>query len=532
MIRTKILADYCTKRLLKFSIEDDILLIENYALIIVDNKTTIFNKEWKFIPPEFDNERKYEGDLETNGYVYEFGGRWYIQEWETGEEEISMQELAYIGEPNTRVAMNSFIGIHSGNEILNGVGIYKNWIQKAKFLGIKNLGICEKNTLTGVINFQNICAKNDMKSIIGMSISVSDGSETFDVKLYAQNFEGWLNLLELNKIINVDEKLFISVEQLLSHLGGIFLIADPKTLKFGDMTTDLYGAINYYQIDTVVFENEDIDKEYIDNFEKYLRSDLRPILLVDAYYLEQEDWRAREILWGISKKFDFKTKNQYFKSNDEIAKELIQMFGKGFDSWVKLFQESSANLEKLVENCNFKYDTVNRRLPKYEMTKVESVKFDTNEELFLHYIKQGFIDRKVSTKKHEEYIKRLKIEISVLKKGDVIDYFLITRDFIQESHDQDILVGIGRGSAGGSLVSYLLGIIQINPLELDLLFERFLNEGRMGKMGDCKAYKIQSHDGQSIILNEGSLLKIKRNEKIKIISVEGLQFNDEIIKYN
>ena len=91
-----------------------------------------------------------------------------------------------------------------------------------------------------------------------------------------------------------------------------------------------------------------------------------------------------------------------------------------------------------------------------------------------------------------------------------------------------MLTGIGRGSAGGSLVSYLLGIIQINPMEFDLLFERFLNIGRMGEFRECDAFEIETDQG-IIKLNEGSLIKIVRNEKETVIFVEQLLEGDEII---
>jgi len=433
--------------------------------------------------------------------------------------------------------MKSFIGVHSGNEILNGVGVYKNWIKKAKFLGIKNLGICEKNTLAGVIDFQKQCEENDLKSLIGLTIPIQIGNDTGDIKLYVENLTGWLNLLELNKIINIDEKLAITFDQLSQYKDGLIIIADPKTMLYGELNTEEYLMLDYYQVDTVIFENEDVDKEYMINFSKYLTSDLEPILFNDAYYLEKEDWRAREILWGVAKKFDFKTRNQYFKSNDEIAKELMLLFNVGNDSWVKLFKKSVSNLETLVKSCNFKYDTKNRRLPKYQMTEWEAERFESNEDCFIHYIKQGFKDRKVPKEKQAEYIERLKIEIDVLKKGNVLDYFLITRDFIKESHDQNILVGIGRGSAGGSLVSWLLGIIQINPIDLDLLFERFLNEGRMGQMDKCKAYKFKSETGEELILNEGTLVKIRYGNEYddlveSIVYVEQVQEGDEILNWN
>ena len=159
-------------------------------------------------------------------------------------------------------------------------------------------------------------------------------------------------------------------------------------------------------MDTVAFENEDEDIDYTNNLEKFLLSDLEPIAIYDAYYLEQEDFEAREALWKIGKKFDSKTNNQYFKNYDQYAKELIQMFEDGNNSWIKLFKKAVANLDLLVSECNFEYDTVNRRLPRYEMTPEEKKQFKSNEDFFMHLIKKGF--EKKGVEKSKEYIDRLK----------------------------------------------------------------------------------------------------------------------------
>ncbi len=113
------------------------------------------------------------------------------------------------------------------------------------------------------------------------------------------------------------------------------------------------------------------------------------------------------------------------------------------------------------------------------MTDEEKEKFETNEDLFWHLIEDGF-KRKIKND-HDKYLKRIEKEFSVIEMGNVVDYFLILWDIIKFARSNGILVGVGRGSAGGSIISYLLDIIQLNPLEFDLLFERFLNEGRIKK---------------------------------------------------
>jgi DNA polymerase-3 subunit alpha len=146
----------------------------------------------------------------------------------------------------------------------------------------------------------------------------------------------------------------------------------------------------------------------------------------------------------------------------------------------------------------------------------------------MNIVKKGFKDREV--KDAEKYVARLKKEIAVLKMGDVIDYFLSLHDIIRYAKSKKMLTGIGRGSAGGSLVAYLMGIIQVDPLRFDLLFERFLNSGRMGKFEERPSYIIEA-DGETLEFEEGSLVRIKRDSKETVVFVHEVVEGDEIIRY-
>lgn len=514
MIPTKELKKYCESKLLDFELsEDGILMLDNKEYCIVDDQETLFDSDFTFLPSS---------EFDVDGYVYKFGGRWYLQDIE--EKEGQLKELLNIGKAKQKLPIINFLGIHSGNEMLNGVGTYKKWLKKAKFLGVKALGICENKSLSGVIAFQTICKDNDIKPIIGMVIPIESDLGKYRIKAYAKNFEGWQSLLKFNEILNVEGKTHVSEEILKENAESIHIIIDPKETQF-NIKPDF---IKYYQLDTVIFEEEEKDIDYINNLEAYLKSSMEPIAIYDAYCPEQDEWDVREKLWGISKVFDYRTKNQYFKNTDQYALEFISMFEETDKSWVKIFKKSMVNLQGLVDSCNFEYDLTNRHLPKYFMTEEECEKFSTNEDFFMHLIKKGFKERGITG--GQKYIDRLKKEIKILKDGDVIDYFLITYKIIKAAKENDTLVGIGRGSAGGSLVSYLLGIIQIDPLEFDLLFERFLNPGRMGEWKECKAYEIETNEGK-IRLNEKSLVRVMRNQKEMPIFVEDLKEGDEIIRY-
>lgn len=510
---------YCISMLLDFEIDGDVLSIDDKKYLILNDEINLIDEDGDFEPDSV-----FKLDETMEGFVYEFGGRWYTQ---VKDEDLQLNELVYVGNAKQKLPTKSFLGIRSGYELMNGIGLYKDWIAKAKFLGIETLGICEKNTLGGVLAFQSECKNANIKSIIGMTIPIK-GSEVYDVKLYAKNFQGWLNLLKLNTIINVDMKPSISEEILKESLEGLFLVVDPKNTSYAQVD-QIKEIVNFYQLDTANFLNQDRDEKYIDNLEKFMVSDLEPISITDAFYLEQQDFRTRESIWTINKAFDDKTDNQYLKNKDQLAKELILMFEEGNKSWVPLFKRSVANESLLIEGCTFEYDTDTRHLPRYIMSEEESANFNTNEELFLHIVKKGFKDRNINDP--QRYIARLKKEIAVLKMGDVIDYFLSLHDIIGYAKRQKMLTGIGRGSAGGSLVAYLMGIIQVDPLRFDLLFERFLNEGRMGRFEDRPSFKITQEDGSVIEFEEGSLVRIKRDNKETVVFVHELVEGDDIIIY-
>jgi len=514
--------EYCKRMLLdvKINNEDDrvILELEGKEYIVLPIDTFLFDQEFSFVP--IDNDPK-------DGYIYRFNGRWYTQD---NSDTVQLLELKNIGKAVSKIPTNNFLGIHSGTELLNGVGLYKDWIKKAKFLGVTSLGIVEKNTLAGVIEFQAKCKDNEIKPITGMSITVQDKDEhMFELKCYAKDFSGWQNLLKFNKIINVEEKGIVTKEFLDNNKDGLILVVDPKSTEYKEYFEDF----DYFQLDSAIFSNEDTDETYVSNAQSFSSCNIKPVAICDAYYIEKDDAAVREILWNIAKAYDDKSENQYFKSNDQYIEEINEQYENNYyeDDRLKNYIDLAiSNQDNIVRECNFIYDTTSRHLPKYQMSEEEAKQYGTKENLFTSLIKEGFKTRKIPIEKQEEYLKRVKYEVSILKRGNVVDYFLTTYNIMKFARSKNILTGIGRGSAGGCLVSYLLNIVHLDPIKLDLMFERFLNEGRMGKMVECKAFEIETEDGTKYKLNERSVLKINRDGKELNIFVDDLLETDLIVK--
>jgi DNA polymerase-3 subunit alpha len=189
------------------------------------------------------------------------------------------------------------------------------------------------------------------------------------------------------------------------------------------------------------------------------------------------------------------------------------------------------NLNKVCSEINFNIPTGVFRLPEYEMTEEESKLYSISEDLFYELINRGF-EEKISGKVKNEaiYFERLQEEIDVIKRGGFISYFLILRDIINWCATQGIWVGMGRGSAAGSLVSYLLGIVKIDPIHYKLLFSRFLNSGRIGKMVDKEFLIIQLED-KEIQIESNSDVIVNRNGKEISIKASEITINDNLIKW-
>ena len=160
------------------------------------------------------------------------------------------------------------------------------------------------------------------------------------------------------------------------------------------------------------------------------------------------------------------------------------------------------NADMIAENCNFEIPTDSRHLPRYEMTKEEKKKYTSNEDMFDSLIYEGLENKPELLEDYSEdvLVERIERESKIIKFGDVVDYFLILRDIVNWCKENNILLGAGRGSASGSLISYLFGIINTHPLKFNLLFERFLTRGRLGHFEKKKMYEVILEDGTKKVL--------------------------------
>jgi DNA polymerase-3 subunit alpha len=468
------------------------LVIQPKTLLLPDStvlNSTIFDQEFQINLSDEENLLVDEVDY----LLFQFGNRWYYVNDLVPEE---IKEFKYLGTATLTFSDTKFpyLGVHGGYELCNGSREYKDWIKKAQFLGIDTLGICELNTLAGTLPFQEECLKSKIKPIIGQTITIlTDAKAKMNIKLYVKNAEGWQNLLWINKIINVDNGgEFIKEEQLFNRYiktEGLVCVLTPEvdlTKYWGDHKFDHYFAEFFYQIDFVEWSSNSKDEQWLNSLRKYFDNYIHiidPILICDSYYLEKGDYDIKKLLNNIGKiGFKNQSKDQHFKTIDEVYLQISQLFKEDDERWNLILELGLESLNKLTAEINFKIPTGVFRLPEYEMTVHEEEKFGSNENLFYELVNDGY-EKKIAGKVNNEavYLDRMQEEIEVIKRGGFISYFLMLRDIIDWCKSQNIWVGMGRGSAAGSLISYLLDIVRIDPIHYKLLFSRFLNAGRIGK---------------------------------------------------
>jgi len=479
--------NWCELNKLDFS-----FIEKNSSLIQVDQRSFVIikSKDGILFNDDFTLQlNKYEIDLinqhAVENYLLEFGGKWYYSLID--DEQVTLKPFKYIGKAKLSDNFDfPYLGVHGKYDLCNGSRDYEDWIIKAQFLGIDTIGLCETNTLAGTLAFQVACEKMGIDYIIGEEVLVRDTklNEEFFVKLYVKNDRGWENLLLINSEVNVHNgEKFIELDKLIELSKNLVCTTTHLNPKHIKKMKDSFEHL-YFQFDTVKYLSDEKDKEHLLNLKNYMDNFLDvidPVLICDSYYLDVEDSHIRHTLNKIGKtNFYNQSADQYFKSTDDIFCQIIPLFKEEDDRLEALVEKSLLSLQEIKRVCGFTIETGVFHLPQYELTEKEKESFKTNEDLFWHLISTSVEEKiKGKVKDINVYWERIEKEADVLQRGGFIDYFLVLWDIVNWCDSQGIMSGVGRGSAAGSLIAYLLGLVKVDPIKYDLIFERFLNESRM-----------------------------------------------------
>lgn len=556
-----------------YSLRHDVLVIPGFGRCLIQEDYQHIFKEDKIDGKVsfyvIENIQFLQGD-NIDYVVFPFGLRWYYADIRGDLSEVQFKILRWLGPTPVQETKVDFypLGIHSGYELLNGSGLLSDWCKKAKWLGYKGLGVIDRNTLASTLDLQKSATGEGLKYVFGYSTTVDLGKETIGIKLYAQTTKGFKNLLRIQKIVCIDnlDKKSIGWVDLLNHADGCVIVFDKLCGEWlakqindteSQLLVDIIKAFDgwcYFQVDVTEYKADRIDskvlisqKVYFDSFYEggvEYKLDIRPVLIQDVYYLDKEDWKNKILL----NKVDIgaaheQSDKQYLKTLDELYDEFADIFSEKYGD--EVFDDMCMATADIIENADAAYDLTENYAPRYDMTESEQVKYGDVLSMFNALIEEGF-KRLVPEGEEEVYRERVEYEKYILTSTDNVDYILITWDELNWAQSHGILTGIGRGSAGGSLVLYLMGITNIDPIKYNLIFERFLLPERAGlepaevtKMcgqvqSDCyveleldngKTYKFDV-DAEFMVTRGGERIKVFADE---LLPEDDIQFDNNDI---
>ena len=386
--------------------------------------------------------------------------------------------------------------VHTEYSLLDGSNKINEYVSRVKELGMKSAAITDHGVMFGCIDFYKAAKAAGIKPIIGCEVYVAPGSRFdkekgkeedryYHLVLLAETQEGYQNLIKIVSYGFVDGFYYkprVDMELLEQYHEGIIALSAclagevARNLARGFYEEGKEAALRYEKIfgkGNFFLELQDhgIPEQRQVNHELIRMSRETGIELVatnDVHYTYSSDAEAHDILLCVQT-------GKSLKDENRMRYEGGQYYVKSEEEMRRLFPyapEAIENTGKIAERCNVEIEFGVTKLPRFDVPAGYTA-WEYLNKLCFEGLDKRYTDNK------EELRNRLNYELGVIKDMGYVDYFLIVWDFIRYAREQGIMVGPGRGSAAGSLVSYTLGITKLDPIKYDLLFERFLNPERV-----------------------------------------------------
>lgn len=410
---------------------------------------------------------------------------------------------------------------HCEASIQDGVGKVEDGVKYAKEMGHPAIGVTDHGNLISYVRFYNEALNQGIKHVFGLEAyiteSIQDRNRQYNhCTIFVKNEQGFKNILKLNHIAQTQGFYYkprIDWDTLLRHKEGLIVLSGcvvGKTCqlilgkKYDEaeawtrMMKKEMGDDYYMELMLSDFHQQgECNQFLLELSEKYK---VPGVITGDAHYVKKEDYQAQKAMMLLSSKAtvsqleeqqrkkaaaiargELETQeekdkiwifesDQYWMKNEQEQKEAWEKWHSSYYPFEK-FEQHMNESGKIADKVEIVHlDT------SYKMPKADLVDGEDHEVAFERMLLDGLIEKGLDT--NAEYVDRLKMEVEIIKKKGLIDYFLVTHDVISWAKRNDVFVGPGRGSSGGSLVCYLLDIVEIDPIEHDLLFERFLDLGR------------------------------------------------------
>ena len=367
----------------------------------------------------------------------------------------------------------------------------KNLAENAKKKGYSAIALTDINITYGLVDFYKAAKDTGIKPLLGMQLRINgliDEANKYDLIVIAKDDQGYKNILRLSSAVNLltengEKENVLTFEDLKKYLGHLILITPSNLhseLKMLQTNNPKMGANYLRKLQDSLPSSSSMylgvyadsgQQEYINYIRSLATQFGLPLTAVeDGQYLNRNEQFLRRTLQAI------KT-NTHLENIEQLAKqagshylknsEELQVSYRKFD-----IEDALENAEKIGKICTAEIKFQDPQLPKFKQNK-----FPTSKE-YLHALAQEGLAKRFNNQIPAQYQKRLDYELQVINEMGFDDYFLIVWDVMNFAHSVHITTGPGRGSAAGSLVSYALRITEVDPIEYNLLFERFLNPAR------------------------------------------------------
>ena len=328
--------------------------------------------------------------------------------------------------------------VKTSYSILNSLNDIKKLVSLAVKYGYQSLAITDDNNMFGVMEFYLECEKNNIKPIIGIDLTIDD----MHILLYAKNNLGYKNLIKLSTIVS-DRPL--TIDDLSEYKDNLILV-----MPFSFYNEKIFN----------IYEDKFIGYTSLEEKDKISYS---KVFINNVSYLNKDDHKYLDYSIMIK---NGKILGEY-ELNTNIGKHLLTKE----ELLEKVSSVELKNMAYIAESCNVTLKYTDGLLPIYDK--------NIDSKMYLHELSLKGLNKRLNNNIPNEYLDRLNKELAVIDKMGFNDYFLIVYDYVLYAKKNGILVGPGRGSAAGSLVSYTLGITDVDPIKYNLLFERFLNIERV-----------------------------------------------------
>jgi len=395
------------------------------------------------------------------------------------------------------MAKFTHLHVHSHYSLLDGLPKIDELLDCAKELGMDSVALTDHGVMYGAIEFYKKAKAKGIKPIIGCEVytafeKLTDKRPNVDTKrnhliLLAKNEQGYKNLIKLVTTAHLEGFYYkprIDEELLEKHTEGLIGLSAcvqgkiPRLLLSGRPEEaeevalryeKFFGKGNFY---LELQHHENIPDQITANKKLIELSKKTGIPLVatnDIHYLRKDDAEAQDILMLINTGADAADPERLSMTHDNFS-----MFSpEEMQEFFKDVPEAIENTQKIADQCNLQIELGKTKLPTFPLPEGKTA------EQFLEELCWIGLKTRFGENPEQKIIDRLKYEISVIEKTGFAGYFLIVQDFVNWAKQNRIIVGPGRGSAGGSLVAYLTNITNVDPLKHNLLFERFLNPERI-----------------------------------------------------